>query len=105
MQMRIFAVLLAMMCASSLVAEQPDVTDAVFSAALDSISQGADTGARSNRPATRGVVVVATRTIGGAPVGYRHFVDRNFGAVIAEELLQAYGVSGPASRTINQATA
>ncbi len=50
-------------------------------------------------------IVVAQRTIGGAPAGYRAFVERSFGSVIAEELLQSYGDAGPASTLIDVKTA
>jgi len=50
-------------------------------------------------------IVVAQRTIGGAPAGYRAFVERSFGSVIAEELLQSYGDAGPASTAIERKTA
>jgi len=47
-------------------------------------------------------IVVAQRTIGGAPAAYRAFVDKWFGTAIAEELLQSYGKDGPESRAIEQ---
>ena len=50
-------------------------------------------------------IAVARKTIGGAPQGYRSFVDKWFGQVIAEELLEAYGDAGPATKKIEQETA
>lgn len=49
-------------------------------------------------------IVVAQRTIGGAPTGYRAFVKRWFGSVIAEDLSQSYGDVGPVPKAIDQET-
>jgi len=50
-------------------------------------------------------IVVAQTTIGGAPAGYRAFVEQHFGSVIAEELVQSYGHSGPTPSAIDGQTA
>ena len=109
--MRILGIVLALTCVSSLVAQEPQAADAVFAAALDDVLQELRGAPPLNlqhpgdRHSPTDAVVVARRTIGGAPVAYRAFVDRYFGSVIAEELQQSYGDNGPASGTINQTTA
>ena len=125
--MRSTGVILAIViaCAPSLVAEQqPDAN--AFAAALDNVRQELQ-GAppfpcyaypqgwkcsdpqpqdpRHMRELAADAIVVAQRTIGGAPAGYRAFVERSFGSVIAEELLQSYGDAGPASTAIERKTA
>jgi hypothetical protein len=112
--MRTFGIVLVLMvaCVSSLVAQERPVADVVFAAALDNVWQEL-AGAppinlqhlRDGRDLPADAIVVARRTIGGAPIGYRAFVDKYFGSVIAEELLQSYGDNGPAPRTIDQAFA
>jgi len=99
---------LAVACAPSLVAQQHPDAD-VFAAALDNVRQQLRGAPPLDLQHPRGkranAIAVAGRTIGGAPAGYRAFVDKWFGSVIAEELLQSYGNAGPAPRTIDQATA
>jgi hypothetical protein len=94
------------------VAQERPAADVVFAAALDNVRQQVR-GAppvdlqhpRDTLDLPTDAIVVARRTIGGAPTGYRAFVDRWFGSVIAEELLQSYGDAGPAPTTTDQATA
>lgn len=94
---------------SSLFAQEAPASDVVFAAALDGVLQelrGAPPVNLKYRedivtlPA--GAIVVARRTIGGAPSGLRTFVDKTFGKVIAEELIASYGPSGPPRRDIEQ---
>src|SRR5947208_800973 len=106
------ALTLLIACGSSLVAQERPAADVVFAAALDSVLQelrGAPPvnlqHPRDGRDLPTDAIVVARRTIGGAPIGCRAFVEKYFGSVIAEDLLQSYGDSGPAPRTIDQATA
>ena len=112
--MRTYGIVLALAiaCASSLVAQERSAAAVVFAAALDNVGQELQGAPPVNLQHLRDtldlptdVIVVAQRTIGGAPIGYRAFVDKYFGSAIAEELLQSYGESGPAPRTIDQATA
>ena len=113
---------MAILCAPSLVAQQQTAADA-FAAALENVPhelQGAppyqcdtdqqvwkcvDPRSRHKVEMPADAIVVAQKTIGGAPAGYRAFVERHFGSVIAQELVQSYGSSGPASLTIDQETA
>ena len=113
---------IAILCAPSLVAQQQPAADA-FAAALENVPhelQGAppyqcdtdqqvwkcvDPRSRHMVEMPADAIVVAQKTIGGAPAGYRAFVERHFGSVIAQELVQSYGSSGPASFTIDQETA
>jgi hypothetical protein len=105
------SVVLLMASASALVAQE-SVEGVVFAAALDNVRQELQGAPPLNLQHPRDgidlpadAIVVAQRTIGGAPVGYRTFVDKYFGRVIAEDLLRSYGESGPAPRTIEQASA
>ena len=106
------ALILLIACASSLVAQERPAAEVVFDAALDGVLQELRGAPPLNMqhlqdgprlPAD--AIAVARRTIGGAPDGYHGFVDKYFGLVIAEELLQSYGDSGPAPRMIDRVTA
>ena len=84
----------------------------MFAAALDTIRQDLEVAPpvslqhkRDTTALPSDAIVVARRTIGGAPAAYRAFLDKWFGLVIAEELLQSYGDNGPAARTIDQEVA
>jgi hypothetical protein len=94
------------------VAQERPAEEVVFAAALDGVRQELQSAPPVNLLHRRDLldlpadaIVVAQRTIGGAPVGYRLFVDKFFGTVIAEELLQSYGEHGPAPRAIDQSKA
>ena len=102
--MRAFAVafvLAIIACTSSVTAQDRPAAEAVFSTALDNVRRTLPWDAQD---LPLGAVIVARRTIGGAPVGYRSFVEQGFGQTIAEELLRSYGEAGPAPRTIEQET-
>jgi len=112
MRIRGIVLVIVVACASSAVAQERSTADVVFDAALDNVRQelrGAPPlnlqHQRDGRDLPTDAIVVARRTIGGAPIGFRAFVDKYFGSVIAEDLLQSYGDSGPAPRAIDQATA
>ncbi len=114
---------IAILCAPSLGAQQQPAADA-FAAALENVPhelQGAPPfpcnayqhGWRCADPRQPqhmmelppDAIVVAQTTIGGAPAGYRAFVEQHFGSVIAEELVQSYGHSGPTPSAIDGQTA
>ena len=100
------ALILAIAFDASLVAQERPAEEAAFAAALDGVRQELQAAPPVNpRDLPKGAIVVAQRTIGGAPAGCRRFVDKFFGTVIAEEMLQSYGENGPAPRTIDQSTA
>ena len=93
----------------SLPAPASSVEEAVFAAALDSVRQhlqGAPPTSvehpRDSLDLPVDAIVVARRTIGGAPADYRMVVQKRFGSVIAEELVESYGANGPAPRNIEQ---
>ena len=88
--MRAWAFLIAVSCAFTAFGQQRADEDAVFRTALSHIPMVLRT-VTTSAGATPNTVVVSQQTIAGAPVGYRSFVDRQFGSVIAEELLEAYG--------------
>jgi hypothetical protein len=105
-------VVLAIACALSLEAQGQPAADVVFAAALQDVQQELRGAPPVNLQHRRdgvalpaGAIVVARRTIGGAANGYRDFVSTWFGSVIAEDLLESYGDTGPAPRRIDQATA
>jgi len=111
--MRIPATVLVMAiaCAASVVAQEPSAADAAFDAAFSNIRQelrGAPPlslqNLRDGRDLPSDAIVVARRTIGGAPDGLRDFVEKYVGSAIAEDLLQAYGDNGPTPRIIDQST-
>jgi hypothetical protein len=90
-------------------AQASSVEEAVFAAALDSVRQHLQGAPPASLEHPRDfldlpvdAVVVARRTIGGAPVDYRGVVQKRFGSVIAEELVESYGANGPARRIIDQ---
>jgi hypothetical protein len=85
--MRGWALFVAVGCAFTALGQQRGDEDVVFRAALSEIPRVLRAGPANSTDAA----VVSQRTIGGAPVAYRSFVDRQFGSVIAEELLEAYG--------------
>jgi hypothetical protein len=104
--------LLAVVGATSLFAQERSAEGVVFAAALNNVwheLRGAPPlnlqHLRDGRDLPTDAIVVARRTIGGAPIGYRAFVDKYFGSVIAEELQESYGDNGPAPRTIDGPTA
>ena len=109
MRTQAIVLVLAVAFAKPLVAQENPDAEAVFAAALDTIRQNLQ-GAppvnlhhkRDSTALPKDAIVVARRTIGGAPAAYRKFLDKWFGLVIAEELLQSYGDNGPASRMIDQ---
>lgn len=109
MKIRGFVAIAVVACASSLAAQEQPAEETVFAAALKEVVQELRAAPPLNLQHRRdrvdlppGAIVVARRTIGGAPSGYRSFVDNFFGVVIAEDLAQSYGDSGPAPRAIEQ---
>ena len=106
---RLALALLVLACASSLLATERPADEDVFAAALEGVKQQLYAAPPLNLehksdswklPADS--IVVARRTIGGAPLGLQKFLDKTFGKVIAEELSASYGNGGPASRNIEQ---
>ena len=89
--MRAWAFVIAVSCAFTAFGQQRADEKAVFSAALSHIPQILRTISMGPRETPAKDVAVSQRTIGGAPVAYHSFVDRQFGSVIAEELVAAYG--------------
>ncbi|MHB0972537.1 MAG: hypothetical protein ACYC7A_22690 [Thermoanaerobaculia bacterium] len=105
--MKLHAVIFALLVASPLAAQFPDTAaDRAVDAALQIV--GNDFHAVNTHKGIwklpSNAIAVARRTIGGAPEAYRSFADDNFGSVIAAELLDSYGVSGPAARFIERTT-
>lgn len=105
--MKLHAVIFALLFASPLAAQFPDAAaDRAFDAALQVV--GDDLHAvNTHKEISKlpsNVIAVARRTIGGAPSSYRSFAADNFGSVIAGELLDSYGPSGPAARFIERTT-
>jgi len=105
-------VVVAMATASSLVAQERPVDEVVFTAALAEVRhhlQGAPPASPlhkwDGRDLPAEAIVVAQRTIDGAPNTFRSFVDEHFGTVIANELAESHGEKGPAPRAIEQKTA
>lgn len=109
--MRIAAIVLviSIACTPFLFAEDRPAADAAFDAALSDIRQelrGAPPLSlqhlRDGRDLPPDAIAVARRTIGGAPAAFRDFVGANWGSVIAEDLVQAYGDTGPAPAIMDQ---
>lgn len=106
--------ILCVACAFSIAAQEPSPADGAFDAALDNIQKGIDRHVyvtvppvslqhpRDSFDLPANALVVARQTIGGAPMGFRSFVNYWFGSVIAEEMSQAYGNAGPAPRMIER---
>ena len=97
---------------SPLAAGQRPVEEVVFARALEEVKQELHNAPPLNLAHKRDMIdlpqdaiVVARRTIGGAPDSYRIFVDKHFAKVIAEELLLSYGESGPPTREFEAKTA
>lgn len=106
--MRIQASLLSLVLASSLLARAQEPAETVFEAALDQVREelnglGLSQFGDSRIPVA--AIAVDERTIGGAPQGFREFTSTFFGSVIADELLDSYGVNGPVVRKITRDTA
>ena len=105
MKIHAFVLVIAIALAVSPPAQASSVEEAVFAAALDSVRQHLQ-GAPPHPGDTIDVpvcaIVVARRTIGGAPADYRMVVQERFGSVIAEELVESYGPNGPAPRNIDR---
>jgi hypothetical protein len=105
--MKAFGIVLTIALASapSLIAQENSAEEAVFAAALNGVLQDLEGAPPLMQHPSRDAIVVARRTIGGAPAGFHTFIDRYFGTVTAEELSHSYGESGPESRTIDQKNA
>ena len=105
MKIHAYVLVIAIALVVSSLSEASSVKEAVFAAALDSVQQhlqGAPPHPGNTIDLPVGSIVVARRTIGGAPADYRMVVQKRFGAVIAEELVESYGANGPAPRNIDR---
>lgn len=101
--MRTQALALVLTISSSLFAQVPDATEGVFQAALSLADDHVHAVHNVEMQALpSSAFAVARRTIGGAPEAYRNFAQAQFGSVIAAELIDAYGASGPAVRLVDE---
>jgi len=112
MRFRAIVLVIAVAYPMFLAAQEHSAADAAFIAALRNVRQelrGAPPfslqNVRDGRDLPTNAIVVARRTIDGAPQGFRKFVETYFGVVIAKDLLQAYGDNGPTPGDIDQSAA
>ena len=112
MKLHALMVVLTLAITVPLAAQEPADAALVLATALEDVTQQLHAGPPLNLQHKRDMIelpadaiVVARRTIGGSVKGYRSFVEKFFGTVIAEELIESYGNSGPTPREIEQKTA